>query len=72
MDGLLQFNKQADDPWYIAYQDESIQWGREKMALEEVVANLGVELASKNILTIELKCTVEEKRELQSLFARIS
>jgi hypothetical protein len=64
LDGLLQFNRQADDPWYIAYQDESIQWGREKMALEEVVANLGVELASKNRLIVELKRIIAEERRI--------
>ena len=62
MEGLLQFNRQADDPWYIAHQYESIQWGREKMALKETVANLGVELASKNRLIAELKLTIRKKR----------
>lgn len=34
------------------------------MALEEVVANLGVELASKNRLIVELKRTIAEERRI--------
>ena len=60
---LLQFTRQADDPWYIAYQDESTQWCSQKMDLEETVANLGEELALKNLLIFELKRTVEEEKK---------
>ena len=59
--GLLQCAMQADDPWYIAYQDESTQWSSQRMDLEEMVANLGDELARKNLLIFELKRTVEEE-----------
>ena len=59
--GLLQCAMQADDPWYIAYQDESTQWSSQRMDLEEMVANLGDELARKNLLILELKHTVEEE-----------
>ena len=58
--GLLQCAMQADDPWYIAYEDESTQWSSQRMDLEEMVANLGDELARKNLLIFELKCTIEE------------
>ena len=61
--GLLQLARQADDAWYIAYQDESTQWCSQKMALEEMVANLGVELTRKNLLVSELKRTVEEEKK---------
>ena len=53
--------RQADDPWYIAYQDESTQWCSQRMDLEEKVANLGDELARKNLMIFKLKRTVEEE-----------
>jgi hypothetical protein len=59
----LQLAKQADDPWCIAYQDESSQWFCQKMDLEDMVANLGVELAHKNQLICDLKHTVEEEKK---------
>ena len=61
--GLLQLARQADDPWYIAYQDESTQWCSQRMDLEETVANLGDELACKNLLILELKRTVEVEKK---------
>jgi predicted nucleic acid-binding Zn-ribbon protein len=60
---LLQFARQADDPWYIAYQDESTQWYSQRMDLEEKVANLGDELACKNLMIFELKRTVKKRKE---------
>jgi hypothetical protein len=60
---LLQLDKQVDDAWYIADQDESTQWCSHKMALEEMVVNLGVELTSRNLLISKLKHTVEEAKE---------
>jgi hypothetical protein len=35
---LLQFARKADDPWDIAYKDESTQWYSQRMDLEEKVA----------------------------------
>jgi predicted nucleic acid-binding Zn-ribbon protein len=67
---LLQLDRQADDAWYIAYQDESTQWCSQKMALEEMVANLGVELASRNLLISELKRTVEEEKKNSELIRK--
>ncbi|KAK1667102.1 hypothetical protein QYE76_055261 [Lolium multiflorum] len=64
------FVRQADDPWYIAYQDKSTQWCSQRMDLEEKVANLGDELARKNLMIFELKRLVEEEKK--SLFARRS
>jgi len=65
--GLLQLAREADDPWYIAYQDESTQWLSQKMALEEMVANLGVELSRKNLLICDLKRTVEKEKKNSEL-----
>ncbi|KAK1682362.1 hypothetical protein QYE76_043210 [Lolium multiflorum] len=59
--------QQADDPWYIAYQDESTQWCSQRMDLEEKVANLGDELARKNLMIFELKRTVEEEKKNSEL-----
>ena len=42
------------------------------MDLEEKVANLGDELAHKNLMIFELKRTMEEEKKNQSLFARRS
>jgi predicted nucleic acid-binding Zn-ribbon protein len=67
---LLQLDRQADDAWYIAYQDESTQWCSQKMALEEMVANLGVELGSRNLLISELKRTVEEEKKNSELIRK--
>jgi hypothetical protein len=64
---LLQLDRQADDAWYIAYQDESTQWCSQKMDLEEMVANLRVELASKNLLISKLECIVEEEKKNSEL-----
>jgi hypothetical protein len=64
---LLQFARQADDPWYIAYQDESTQWCIQRIDLEEKVANLGDELAHKNLMIFELKRTVEEENKISEL-----
>ena len=61
--GLLQLTREYDDPWYIAYQDESSQWLSEKMALQEMVASLGGELASKNRLIYDLKRSFEEEKK---------
>ena len=68
--GLLQLARQADDAWYIAYQDESTQWLSQKMALEEMVANLGVELARKNLLICELKRTAKEEKKNSKLIRK--
>ena len=65
--GLLQLAREHDDPWYIAYQDESSQWLSEKMALQEMVANLGVELANKNQLIFCLKRAVKEEKKNSEL-----
>ncbi len=72
---LLQFARQADDPWaddpwYIAYQDESTQWCSQRMDLEEKVANLGDELARKNLMIFELKRTVEEEKKNSELIRK--
>lgn len=64
---MLQLAREYDDPWYIAYQDESSQWLSENMALREMVANLGVELASKNQLIYDLKRVVEEEKKNSEL-----
>ena len=66
----LQLARQADDPWYIAYQDESTQWCSQKMDLEETVANLGEELARKNLMIFELKRTVEEEKKNSEFIRR--
>jgi predicted nucleic acid-binding Zn-ribbon protein len=67
---LLQLARQADDPWYIAYQDESTQWCSQRMDLEEKVANLGDELARKNLMIFELKRTVEEEKKNSELIRK--
>ena len=67
---LLQFARKADDPWYIAYQDESTQWCSQRMDLEEKVANLGDELARKNLMIFELKRTVEEEKKNSELIRK--
>ena len=67
---LLQFARQADDPWYIAYQDESTQWCSQRMDLEEKVANLGDELARKNLMIFELKRTMEEEKKNSELIRK--
>jgi hypothetical protein len=64
---LLQFARQAYDPWYIAYQDESTQWCSQRMDLEEKAGNLGDELARKNLMIFELKHTVEEEKKNSEL-----
>ncbi|KAK1615294.1 hypothetical protein QYE76_020811 [Lolium multiflorum] len=61
---------QADDPWYIAYQDESTQWCSQRMDLEEKVANLGDELARKNPMIFELKRIVEEEKKNSELIRK--
>ncbi|KAK1680455.1 hypothetical protein QYE76_041303 [Lolium multiflorum] len=63
----VQLARQADDPWYIAYQDESTQWCSQRMDLEEKVANLGDELARKNLMIFELKRIVEEEKKNSEL-----
>ena len=68
--GLLQLARQFDDPWYIAYQDESTQWCSQKMDLEERVANLGEELARKNLMIFELKRSVEEEKKNSEFIRR--
>jgi chromosome segregation ATPase len=67
---LLQFARQADDLWYIAYQDESTQWCSQMMDLEEKVANLADELAHKNLMIFELKHTVEEEKKNSELIRK--
>jgi hypothetical protein len=67
---LLQFARQADDPWYIAYQDESTQWCSQRMDMEEKVANLGDELAHKNLMIFKLKRTVEEEKKNSELIRK--
>ncbi|KAK1603182.1 hypothetical protein QYE76_016552 [Lolium multiflorum] len=62
--------RQADDPWYIAYQDESTQWCSQRMDLEEKVANLGDELARKNLMIFELKRIVEEEKKNSELIRK--
>nr|XP_051229038.1 uncharacterized protein LOC127346818 [Lolium perenne] len=66
----VQLARQADDPWYIAYQDESTQWCSQRMDLEEKVANLGDELARKNLMIFELKRTVEEEKKNSELIRK--
>ncbi|KAK1619274.1 hypothetical protein QYE76_024791 [Lolium multiflorum] len=58
------------DPWYIAYQDESTQWCSQRMDLEEKVANLGDELARKNLMIFELKRIVEEEKKNSELIRK--
>ncbi|KAK1604526.1 hypothetical protein QYE76_028199 [Lolium multiflorum] len=60
----------ADDPWYIAYQDESTQWCIQRMDLEKKVANLGDELAHKNLMIFELKRIVEEEKKNSELIRK--
>ncbi|KAK1663346.1 hypothetical protein QYE76_051505 [Lolium multiflorum] len=62
--------RQADDPWYIAYQDESTQWCSQRMDLEEKVANLGDELARKNLMIFELKRIVDEEKKNSELIRK--
>ncbi|KAK1685058.1 hypothetical protein QYE76_045906 [Lolium multiflorum] len=66
----VQLARQADDPWYIAYQDESTQWCSQRMDLDEKVANLGDELARKNPMIFELKRTVEEEKKNSELIRK--
>ncbi|KAK1607554.1 hypothetical protein QYE76_031227 [Lolium multiflorum] len=66
----VQLARQADDPWYIAYQDESTQWCSQRMDLEEKVANLGDELARKNLMIFELKRIVEEEKKNSELIRK--
>ncbi|KAK1663844.1 hypothetical protein QYE76_052003 [Lolium multiflorum] len=67
---VLNLAMQADDPWYIAYQDESTQWCSQRMDLEEKVANLGDELARKNLMIFELKRIVEEEKKNSELIRK--
>ncbi|KAK1660724.1 hypothetical protein QYE76_048883 [Lolium multiflorum] len=67
---LVRKCRQADDPWYIAYQDESTQWCSQRMDLEEKVANLGDELARKNLMIFELKRIVEEEKKNSELIRK--